>query len=80
MAKHAPDLLSTVQDAARTCGVTRLALVGGAVRDGLLHHEHRAPWRGLTDLDFVVEGSAAWPKRPSLREESGLETGYFGTQ
>ena len=54
-----PDLLSTVQDAARRCGVTRLALVGGAVRDGLLHHEHRAPWQGLTDLDFVVEGSAA---------------------
>ena len=54
-----PDLLGTVQDAARACGVTRLALVGGAVRDGLLHHEHRAPWRGLPDLDFVVEGSAA---------------------
>ena len=53
------DLLGTVQDAARACGVTRLALVGGAVRDGLLHHEHRAPWRGLPDLDFVVEGSAA---------------------
>ena len=29
------------------------------MRDGLLHHEHRAPWRGLPDLDFVVEGSAA---------------------
>lgn len=54
-----PDLLSTVQVAARECGVARLALVGGAVRDGLLHHEHRAPWRGLPDLDFVVEGSAA---------------------
>ena len=52
------DLLSTVQDAARDCGVTRMALVGGAVRDALLHHEHHAPWHGLQDLDFVVEGSA----------------------
>ena len=53
-----PDLLSTVQDAARKCGVKRLALVGGAVRDALLHHQHQDPWRGLPDLDLVVEGSA----------------------
>ena len=52
------DLLSTIQDAARDCGVTRMALVGGAVRDALLHHEHHDPWRGLPDLDFVMEGSA----------------------
>ena len=52
------DLLSTVRDAARDCGVTRLALVGGAVRDALLHHQHQDPWRGLPDLDLVVEGSA----------------------
>jgi poly(A) polymerase len=32
--------------------------VGGAVRDALLHHEHLDPWRGLPDLDLVVEGSA----------------------
>ena len=51
------DLLSTVRDAARDSGVTRLALVGGAVRDVLLHHEHHDPWRGLPDLDLVVEGS-----------------------
>jgi len=36
----------------------RLALVGGAVRDLLLHHHHRDPWRGLPDLDLVFEGSA----------------------
>ena len=54
----APDVLSTVQDAARECAVTRLALVGGAVRDALLHHQHQEPWRGLPDLDLVVEGSA----------------------
>ena len=32
----------------------RLALVGGAVRDLLLHRVHRDPWRGLLDLDLVV--------------------------
>lgn len=35
----------------------RVALVGGAVRDLLLHRVHRDPWRGLLDLDLVVEGS-----------------------
>ena len=53
-----PDLLSTLQSLARDCGVNRLGLVGGAIRDGLLHHEHREPWYGLPDLDLVVEGSA----------------------
>ena len=66
------DLLSTIRDAARDCGVTRLALVGGAVRDALLHHEHQDPWRGLPDLDLVVEGSAeALAHR--LREGCGEE-------
>lgn len=36
----------------------RLALVGGAVRDLLLHRVHHDPWRGLPDLDLVVEGTA----------------------
>jgi poly(A) polymerase len=36
----------------------RLALVGGAVRDLLLHRVHSDPWRGLPDLDLVVEGEA----------------------
>ena len=67
-----PDLLSTVQVAARECGVARLALVGGAVRDGLLHHEHRAPWRELPDLDFVVEGSAA-ALAETLQTRCGVE-------
>ena len=33
----------------------RLAMVGGAVRDALLHRLHRDPWRGLMDLDLVLE-------------------------
>jgi poly(A) polymerase len=35
----------------------RVALVGGAVRDLLLHRVHADPWRGLTDLDLVVEAA-----------------------
>jgi poly(A) polymerase len=37
----------------------RLALVGGAVRDLLLHRVHNDPWRGVPDLDLVVEGRAS---------------------
>lgn len=37
----------------------QVALVGGAVRDLLLHRVHNDPWRGLPDLDLVVEGSGA---------------------
>ncbi|MFM1900876.1 MAG: hypothetical protein RLZZ216_1452 [Cyanobacteriota bacterium] len=33
----------------------RIALVGGAVRDWLLHQQHRDPWRGLVDLDLAIE-------------------------
>ncbi|MFZ9851025.1 MAG: hypothetical protein ACO3EF_10665 [Vulcanococcus sp.] len=36
----------------------RLALVGGAVRDLLLHRVHNDPWRGVPDLDLVAEGRA----------------------
>ena len=50
-----------------------VALVGGAVRDVLLHQVHKDPWRGLLDLDLVVEGSGAalvagaWRPRPTTR-------------
>ena len=36
----------------------RCALVGGVVRDLLLHRHHEDPWRGLPDLDLLVEGRA----------------------
>ncbi len=42
----------------QAAGGLRLALVGGAVRDLLLHRVHRDPWRGLPDLDLVVEDPA----------------------
>ena len=63
----------------------RLALVGGAVRDLLLHHHHRDPWRGLPDLDLVFEGSARElvERLPSLLPPGTRcafrEHGSFGT-
>ena len=52
-----PQLLQALTEAASDQGQgrsQRLALVGGAVRDLLLHRVHRDPWRGLLDLDLVV--------------------------
>ncbi len=43
----------------------RLALVGGAVRDLLLHRVHQDPWLGVPDLDLVVE-PAAWEEGTAL--------------
>ena len=62
----------------------RLALVGGAVRDWLLHRQHRDPWRGLMDLDLVVEIPArhfidALSCMPSLEQFSAREHGRYGT-
>jgi poly(A) polymerase len=48
-----PLLVEVLVDCA---GNRRLAMVGGAVRDLLLHRVHNDPWRGLPDLDLVVEG------------------------
>ena len=47
------------QSLAAAASELRLALVGGAVRDLLLHRVHRDPWRSLPDLDLVVESAAA---------------------
>lgn len=51
-----PLLWSVLRQAA---GAERIALVGGAVRDWLLLHHHRDPWRGLVDLDLVIEAADA---------------------
>jgi len=45
-----------LQTLAASAGPGPIALVGGAVRDLLLHRVHQDPWRGLPDLDLVVEG------------------------
>ncbi len=52
-------LLEDLRDAAGAVGVNRLALVGGAVRDYLLHQQSGRDWDSVPDLDFVVEGDAA---------------------
>lgn len=81
-----PDnVLLALQAEARLQGGVRLALVGGAVRDALLHHNHRDPFRDLPDLDLVVEGSTEVLAK-GLRQRLGSERvpelrvhGSFGT-
>ncbi|MFQ6538623.1 MULTISPECIES: hypothetical protein [Aphanothece] len=46
------------QALAQAASAQRVALVGGAVRDLLLHRVHNDPWRGVPDLDLVADGSA----------------------
>ena len=63
-------LIAALMDQAQRSGVRRLALVGGVVRDVMLHHVHRDPWRDPPDLDFVLEGSCVdFVQR--LREQFG---------
>ena len=77
-----PILLSKLAEAAAD---SRVALVGGAVRDLLLHRVHNDPWRGLPDLDLVVEGRAsAFVQRllevlPASTARAAREHGAFGT-
>jgi poly(A) polymerase len=77
-----PSLLGQLAAAAADC---RVALVGGAVRDLLLHRVHNDPWRGLPDLDLVVEGRAsAFVGRlaqvlPAEALRAAREHGAFGT-
>ena len=52
-------LLEELRGAGVSLGVPRLALVGGVVRDQLLHQRFGGAWGGLADLDWVVEGDAA---------------------
>ena len=52
-------VLDDLKGAALDAGMPRLALVGGVVRDWLLHRRHGRPWAGVPDLDWVVEGEAA---------------------
>ena len=64
---------------------SKVALVGGAVRDLLLHRVHNDTWRGLPDLDLVVEGRAsAFVSRlvealPAQALRGIREHGQFGT-
>ncbi|MBW0166549.1 MAG: CCA tRNA nucleotidyltransferase [Vulcanococcus sp.] len=74
-----------IQALAQAAAEARLALVGGAVRDLLLHRVHQDPWRGLVDLDLVFEGRAIdliSRLKAVLPDGSGCtwrEHGRFGT-
>ncbi|MEB3350769.1 MAG: CCA tRNA nucleotidyltransferase [Cyanobacteriota bacterium] len=60
-----PGLPASLVPLLRRCsGGDRLALVGGAVRDLLLHRQHNDPWRGVPDLDLVVEAAGSAPALP----------------
>ena len=52
-------VLEALQGSARSLGIPRLALVGGVVRDQLLHQRWGRAWSGVPDLDWVVEGATA---------------------
>lgn len=69
-------LLEALQQAAAG---QRLALVGGAVRDLLLHRRHCDPWRGLPDLDVVIEGRAEDLVSGFSLSASARPHGAFGT-
>jgi poly(A) polymerase len=61
----------------------RLAVVGGAVRDALLHRLHRDPWRGLMDLDLVLDPAQPWQSdmeepSPAQRFEACLSAAEMG--
>ena len=78
-------VLEALQGAARALGISRLALVGGVVRDQLLHQRYGRAWSGVPDLDWVVEGDAA-PLVEELNRQLGSERisgvqehGAFGT-
>ena len=51
---------------AAAAAADRLALVGGAVRDLLLHRVHNDPWQGVPDLDLVVEPAPIAAGDPSV--------------
>ena len=78
-------VLEALQAAARSLGIPRLALVGGVVRDQLLHQRCGRVWSGVPDLDWVVEGDAAalvaelGRQHGSERISSVQEHGAFGT-
>lgn len=78
-------LLEGLMAAQQRAGLPRVALVGGAVRDLLLHRVHNDPWRGVPDLDLVVEGRASalvealGQVLPSGTLQTALEHGAYGT-
>ena len=78
-------VLEALQGGAQSLGIPRLALVGGVVRDQLLHQRCGRSWSGVPDLDWVVEGDAAALVADLVRQlgperiTAVQEHGAFGT-
>ena len=78
-------VLEALQGSARSLGIPRLALVGGVVRDQLLHQRWGRAWSGVPDLDWVVEGDTAalvaeLGRQVGSERINGVQThGSFGT-
>ena len=78
-------VLEALQGSARSLGIPRLALVGGVVRDQLLHQRWGRDWSGVPDLDWVVEGDTAalvaeLGRQVGSERINGVQThGSFGT-
>ncbi len=53
------NLFDILNKASSKAGISRVALVGGAVRDLCFHIFFNGPLPELQDLDFIVEGSAS---------------------
>lgn len=64
------DLFESLVEHVQAQEIGRLALVGGAVRDLLLHHQVHDPLRDPADLDLVLEGSCGLLVR-RLQEKLG---------
>lgn len=61
-------LLTALRKAAGSARVHRLALVGGQLRDQLLHQRHGHELSSPADLDLVVEGDAAQLARHLIQQ------------
>ncbi len=57
LSKLPKGLLATLKEAAKNPNIGRIAIVGGLIRDQLIHQIHKVPLSKLRDIDLVVEGS-----------------------
>ncbi len=51
------DFLATLKQAACKPNIGRIAIIGGVIRDHLIHKIHNEPLNKLRDIDLIVEGS-----------------------
>ncbi len=51
------DFLAALKEAAKKSNIERIAIIGGVIRDQLIHEIHKKPLSKLRDIDLIVEGS-----------------------